>query len=208
MKVLSIQVGKPQTVVYRGRPVTTAIFKTPIDGSVLVRKLNLEGDGQADLRLHGGEDKAVYAYSFDGYAPWQRKRPKDALSYGAFGENLTIDHLPENQICIGDEFRLGGAILQAVQPRLPCYKLGVKFNDASVLRLFMELERPGVYFKVLEQGQIEKGEELQLIKRESERVSIHRLFLILGGSPTDEEEIETVLRLRALPAGIREQLSP
>ena len=176
MKIVSIQVGLPQVMQFRGREVTTGIFKSPIEGPAHVRFTNIEGDGQADLRVHGGVDKAVYAYSLDAYAWWKKKRPNDTFEFGAFGENLTIDEMNERQVCVGDTFEIGDAILQVAQARFPCFKLGVKFNDHTVIKDFNESERPGVYFRVLKEGHIEAGQEFKLISREKNLVSIWEEF--------------------------------
>lgn len=182
MKVLSIQVGKPKTIQYQGKPVTTGIFKDPVSGPVMLRTLNLDGDGQADLRVHGGIDKALYAYSYDVYAQWKTLRPQDSFSFGAMGENLSIDSMAEDTISIGDTYKLGDAIVQVTQPRFPCQKLAIKFNDPSILKQFMKLARPGVYFRVLQEGFINVGDELQLIDQAKTRLSIIESFKQRGSS--------------------------
>lgn len=205
MQLLSIQVGKPKTVEFRGQPVTTGIFKDPIQGAVMVRSLNIDGDGQADLRVHGGVDKAVYGYAFDTYAWWKEKRPMDEFSYGAFGENLTFDTLPEDQIYLGDTFELGTCVLQAAQPRFPCFKLGVKFDDPGILKTFLEYGRPGVYFRVLRVGRIEAGQSLKLIDHEKERVSISALNKMVMSRGVAPEEIKRVLAISSLPDSLKRQ---
>lgn len=207
MKLLSIQVGKPRTVEFHGQAVTTGIFKDPIEGAVMVRKMNIDGDGQADLSVHGGADKAVYAYSMDAMTWWRQARPQDKFNAGAFGENLSLDQLSEQDICVGDTFRLGGAVLQAAQPRFPCYKLGVKFNDPKILRTFVKSGRPGIYFRVLEEGSITAGDELVPLDREPERFSIHRLFEIVVEKDYDPFELKRLLKIAALPESMREHLS-
>ncbi|RZA26781.1 MAG: MOSC domain-containing protein [Proteobacteria bacterium] len=179
MRLISIQVGMPKTVEFRRKPIRTGIFKDPVEGPVRVLKTHLEGDGQADLRVHGGEKKAVYAYSLDAYSWWQEKRPGDTFSYGAFGENLCIDKILESEIYVDDIFELGTALLQATQPREPCFKLGIKFDDQSIIKAFMESDRPGVYFRVLKEGVIEAGDELKRVERSCSLVSIHDLWLEL-----------------------------
>ena len=137
MKIQSIQTGLPRVLRFRGREISTGIFKKPVPGPIFVGTLNLDGDGQADLTVHGGRDKAVYAYSSDAYSGWSDIRPHDAFEGGAMGENLTVDHLPEDRLHIGDTFKIGGAVLQVTQPRLPCYKLAAKFNDPQIIRQFI-----------------------------------------------------------------------
>ncbi|MEK6578385.1 MAG: MOSC domain-containing protein [Bdellovibrionota bacterium] len=138
--------------------------------------LNIEGDRQADLSVHGGEDKAVYAYSFDTYPKWKEILGLNSLEYGAMGENLTLDHLDETQVCVGDVFELGTCQLEAVQPRFPCFKLALKYNDPSIVQAFNRFLRSGVYFRVRKEGKIETGNELKLTQSEEIKVSIHELF--------------------------------
>lgn len=205
MKLLSIQVGKPKTVTFRGKPVTTGIFKEPIEGSVMVRQTHLDGDGQADLRVHGGVDKSVYGYGFDTYAWWKKKRPHDEFPYGAFGENLTFDTLPEDGIFLGDTFEIGDCILQATQPRFPCFKLGVKFNDPGILKTFLDADYPGVYFRVIREGEIRAGQTLRFVDRETERVSIRALYRMINTRETSLPEIDRILSIPSLPASLKRQ---
>jgi MOSC domain-containing protein YiiM len=207
MKILSIQVGLPRTVEFNGRQTTTGIFKEPIQGPIMVRRLNLEGDGQADLRVHGGVNKAVYAYGADTFKRWKEIRPQDEFLPGAFGENLTMESLREDQIEIGDTFKLGQATLQAVQPRFPCFKLGIKFKDNSILRAFMKMNRPGVYFSVLHEGLIQAGDSLELIEKAEKSVSIVRLFEIFQEAEKDPLEMKRILALKMLPPEIRRSLA-
>lgn len=175
MKIVSVQVGLPRVHDDRGRPLSTGIFKEPVAGPVRALSLGLEGDGQADLTVHGGRDKAVYAYSLDAYPEWSRLRG-GVLPPGAFGENLTVDRLREDEICAGDSFRAGSAVLQAVQPRLPCFKLAFKFGDPGIVKQFVALERPGIYFRVLQEGALAAGDELIPLGGEKVRVPIVELF--------------------------------
>ncbi len=176
MKIVSIQVGTPQEIPFRGKQVTTAIIKRPVSGPIKVKRLNLEGDRQADLTVHGGVDKAIYAYSIDAYPWWKKARPQDVFEYGAFGENLSIDALPEDKTYVGDTFEIGTAVLQVSEPRFPCYKLGVKFGDPKILKTFMQSKRPGVYFRVLQEGTIEAAQTFTLVAREKKLVSILDVF--------------------------------
>jgi len=207
MKIVSIQVGLPKTVEFKGRQVTTGIFKSPVVGPVFIGTTNLHGDRQADLSVHGGPDKAVYGYSLDAYPWWKNERPKDEFPYGAFGENLSIDSLPENSIFVGDTYEVGSAILQAVQPRFPCYKLGVKFNDMSVVKTFMRSERPGVYFRVLQEGLLSRNEDFKLIDQDPTRISILKLFSIFHQSEIDRADLEEILQNKALATEMRAQFS-
>jgi MOSC domain-containing protein YiiM len=198
MKLVSIQVGLPRTVKAGDKEVTTGIFKDPVEGPVLVRKLNLDGDRQADLKVHGGVDKAVYAYACDAYGGWRNLRPQDELPWGAMGENLSFETLSEDQICVGDTFELGEAVLQAVQPRFPCYKLAVKFNDPAILKQFMTYNRPGVYFRVLKEGLIDRGQRLKLVNREAILVSVQELFEFKQSLRLTRERIAEILKVQAL----------
>lgn len=197
MKILSLQVGLPKDVIFRGKTVTTGIFKSPVKGPLRVKKLNLEGDRQADLTLHGGIDKAIYAYSTDAYPWWRAARPQDVFEFGAFGENLCLDQMPEDQVCIGDTFEVGSAILQVSQPRFPCYKLGVKFSDPKILKTFMKSKRPGVYFRVLREGMIDLGHEMKLVGREKVLLSVLELFTM--NAKVDRTRLKEFLTIKSLP---------
>jgi MOSC domain-containing protein YiiM len=164
MKILSVQVGQPRSVEDRGRPVVTAIYKEPVASRLRVGRLGLEGDAQADLSVHGGPDKAVYAYDISGYAYW-----RDALGTdfppGQFGENLTVEGMPETEVRLGDTYRVGTARLQVVSPRSPCYKLAMKMERPGFLRLFLESGRTGFYFRVLEDGELAAGDAITRVSR-------------------------------------------
>lgn len=207
MKIVSIQVGLPKEVEYRGRVVTTGIFKEPVAGPVRVNTLNMVGDKQADLTVHGGVDKAVYAFGLDAYPWWREAWPQIQFSYGAFGENLTMDRLPEEELYIGDTFEVGTVVLQIAQPRFPCYKLGVKFNDPGAIKAFMKCGRPGVYFRVMKEGSIEAGDKLRLLSREEPALSVRDLFLFITGSlDFSAEQARSYLELASLPDLYRERL--
>lgn len=196
----------PETIRYGARNVTTGIFKTRAVTPIMVHKLNIEGDGQADLRVHGGADKAVYAYSLDAYPDWKILRPQDAFENGAFGENLSLDEIAENQIYVGDTFEVGGAILQAAQPRFPCYKLGVKFGDIKVVKQFMEFNRPGVYFRVLKEGLIDVGDEFKLVSQEKVQVSILELFELQTDQNPNPQRLREILQVPSLSENWKEML--
>ena len=157
MKLISVQVGLPREVSWEGRTVTTGIFKEPIGGPVMVRTLNLDGDEQADLSVHGGPDKAVYVYPFEHYEYWRKELPGVKLPYGMFGENLTTEGLLEKDVNVGDRFRIGEAELVVRQPRMPCYKLGLKFQRADMVKRFLTSRRSGFYFAVLREGEVQAG---------------------------------------------------
>jgi MOSC domain-containing protein YiiM len=205
MKIESIQVGMPRTVEYRGRQVTTGIYKEAIPGPVHADKTGLDGDGQADLTVHGGLDKAVYAYSLDALPWWRKERPKDEFGGGSFGENLSMDHLDEKEICVGDTFEVGEAVLQASQPRFPCSKLSVKFNDVSILKQFNQLARMGVYFRVLQTGLLGVGDSFKLVSRETTLCPIAKLFSLYLAPNLETEQVGELLRINSLPAGLRKE---
>jgi MOSC domain-containing protein YiiM len=168
MKIVSINVSLPIDVEFRGETISTGIFKKPVEGAVIVHRLHLSGDGQADLTVHGGEDKAVYAYSFDHYEYWQRLLKRQPLPHGQFGENLTVAGLDEQTSHIGDRWQIGTAQFAITQPRMPCHKLGVRFGDMEMPKLFSKSERNGVYLKVLREGMITAGDEIKLLERGSD----------------------------------------
>ena len=157
-KVISLNVGLPRTVNFHGQAVTTGIFKEPVKGRIKLRKLNLDGDKQADLTVHGGLDKALYAYPAEHYDYWKERLPKMKLLWGMFGENLTTEGLLEDQVNIGDVFRIGSSEVIVTQPRMPCYKLGVKFGRMDIIRQFMDSKLTGIYFRVLKEGEIGAGD--------------------------------------------------
>lgn len=206
MRIESIQVGRPRTLRYHGHDVSTAILKTTVTGPVMVRTFNLDGDAQADLRVHGGKDKAVYAYALSVLEDWRRLRPHDVFVNGAMGENLSIDDFAESDIFIGDTYEVGEAILQVSQPRFPCKKLGVKFNDMKILRQFMELTRPGIYFRVLKEGLIEAGQELRLIGQEQTKLSVTELFQLGDQDELDVQRLRAIASIASLPESWRSQI--
>lgn len=176
MQVVSINVANPTEIPYHGQMVTTGIFKRPSKDGVLVRTGNLEGDAQADLVNHGGEDKAVYAFSNDDYLYWQVQLNNPELGPGAFGENLTVSNFDESVLCIGDRFRIGGCVLEISQPRVPCFKLGIALNNVRAPKLFTKHFHTGAYLRVIEEGLIEPGNELVKIHGPAIAVSVESLF--------------------------------
>jgi MOSC domain-containing protein YiiM len=196
MKLLSIQVGEPQVKTHNGKEISTSIFKEPVQGPVMVFETNIEGDGQADLTVHGGKDKAVYAFSADAYPPWN-EHYRQTFPWGALGENLTFDELDETKIGIGDVYALGECELEVSEPRFPCAKLAVRMNDPKSLKFFNDQARPGVYFRVLKPGKIDRGQVLTKLSQEKEFVSVVDLFDLKVVGP-DEEILEKCLKLESL----------
>ncbi len=179
MKLISINVGLPRIVTVNGDPVSTGIFKEPVAGRVMLRTLNLDGDRQADLSVHGGPSKAVYVYPAEHYDYWKRELPGMDLSWGMFGENFTSAGLFESDVNIGDRFSVGSAVVMVTEPRMPCYKLGIKFGRADMVKKFLASERTGFYFAVLQEGEVRAGDPIKLVEKTdpSVRVSdITRLY--------------------------------
>ena len=204
MQLQSVNVGRPRTVKWGSRTVRTAIFKDPVPGPVALERLNLAGDEQADLRVHGGPDKAVYAYAHEHYAYWATQLPAGQLTGpGAFGENLTTSGLLEGAMRVGDEFAVGTAVLRAVQPRQPCYKLNVRFDDARMVARFMAAGRLGVYFQVLQAGVVQAGDAIELLQTSPYSVSIQDVAELLYGGRQDAGAVRELLRIPYLPAPLR-----
>jgi MOSC domain-containing protein YiiM len=184
--------------------VSTGIYKYPVKGRVALRKLNLEGDRQADLTVHGGEEKAVYCYPLEHYDYWRAQFPGRELPAGAFGENFTTDGLLEGSICIGDRLAVGTAEAVVTQPRLPCYKLGMKFGSDDMVKRFLSSRRPGFYLAVTREGDVGAGDEFRLVARDPNRVSVSdiaRLYVAKKYSSEDIASLQRVLRVQALPRG-------
>lgn len=199
MKLLSVNVSLPQTVMYQGKPVSTGIFKKPVSGRVMLRKLNLEGDQQADRQVHGGVDMAVYAYPFEHYGYWQTELARTALAYGQFGENFTIEGLTEEHVRVGDVVALGEALLQVTQPRIPCYKLAMRMQTgADFPKRFLESGRVGFYLRVLQEGRVGAGDAIALAEREDDSVTIAEFLQIYASKSRDPATLSRVLGARDL----------
>jgi len=205
MKVLSVNVGLPRKVLYNGQIINTAIFKDPVKGPIMLRKLNLDGDKQADLTVHGGIDKAVYSYPVEHYDYWRKQFPDTDLMWGMFGENFTTEGLLEDAVNVGDQFEIGSANLVATQPRMPCYKLGVRFGRMDVIRRFMTSGRPGIYFKILKEGEIKTGDKIKNIKRDKNNVTVKDIVsLYISKNYIDViEMMRRAIKIRDLPEGWR-----
>lgn len=203
-KVISLNVGLPRTVYFRGQVVTTGIFKEPIKGRIKLRRLNLDGDKQADLTVHGGPDKAVYAYPAEHYDYWKKRLPNMKLPWGMFGENFTTEGLLEDQVNIGDVFRIGSSEVVATQPRMPCYKLGVKFGRMDIVKQFMESKLPGIYFRVLKEGEVGPGDAIELISRDANNVTVKDLVQLVT-SEGDMATIRRAVHIKALPEAWRQE---
>ncbi|HEU4873126.1 MAG TPA: MOSC domain-containing protein [Pyrinomonadaceae bacterium] len=204
MKIISVNVGLPRLVLRNDEPVSTGIFKEPVAGRVMMRTLNLDGDRQSDLSVHGGPQKAVYVYPSEHYDFWKQELPDMDLSWGVFGENLTTTGLLETEINIGDKFRIGTGEVMVTQPRMPCYKLGIRFGRPDIIKRFLLSERSGFYLSVLKEGEVGAGDEFQLLEKNTSGVrvvDVTRLF------STDKENVDLMLRAiatEALPESWRE----
>ena len=200
-RILSVNVSLPNGIDFESQRITTGIFKEPVEGRVTLRTLNLDGDRQADLTIHGGPDKAVYAYSIEHYDYWHGVYPEIALQNGMFGENLTVDGLIENEVNVGDVFRIGSSTVIATQPRMPCYKLGVKFGRMDVLKKFLASGRSGIYFRVLEEGEVTAGDTIVQIKEDSNRITIGDIVRLYSIERGDLQTMRRAAKVDALPKG-------
>jgi MOSC domain-containing protein YiiM len=204
MKVVSVNVGLPRDVMWHGRSVTTGIYKQPVEGRVALRKLNLDGDRQADLSVHGGEYKAVYCYPVAHYGYWKKELADRELPMGMFGENFTTDGLLEESVHLGDRFSVGSAEVVVTQPRLPCYKLGVRFQFDDMVRRFLASGRTGFYLAVTREGEVGAGDEIKVISRDENAVpvsEITRLYIAKRYDDGDVKSLRRALRVGALPDG-------
>jgi MOSC domain-containing protein YiiM len=198
MKVLSVNTGLPREVTWRGKTVTTGIFKEPVEGPVMLRALNLDGDRQADLSVHGGMSKAVYAYPSEHYEFWQRELPDMKLPYGMFGENFTTEGLLEESLNIGDRFRIGTAEVMATEPRMPCYKLGLKFGRADMVKRFLASRRTGFYFAVLKEGEVQAGDTIEPRSRDANEITVANITRLYAFEKDDLKMLRRVVKLEAL----------
>ena len=204
MKLLSINVGVPREIEWKGKMVRTSIFKQPVQGRVRVAQLNLEGDQQSDLSVHGGIDKAVYAYPSEHYSFWRQELPGVELPQGVFGENLTTQGLLEEAVHIGDRFRVGSAELVVTQPRMPCFKLGIRFGRPDIVKRFLQSGRSGFYFAVLKEGEVAAGDSIELFKRDELGVTVADVVNLYGRDAANQELLRRVSDLPSLPESWRD----
>lgn len=200
-RLLSVNVGLPRDIDWRGERVHTGIWKSPAAGRVMARRLNLDGDGQGDLAGHGGEQRAVMVYQIDSYHYWERVLGRRDFTYGQFGENFTIEGLPDTEVSIGDRYRIGGALFEVTQPRVTCYRVGIRMNEPQMAALLVAHHRPGFYFRVLEEGEVGAGDEIRKVADGPERMTVTEIdaLLYLPGHPVDQ--LKRSLRIPALSPG-------
>jgi len=203
MRIVSLNVGLPRTIFWKNREVTTGIFKEAVKGPVALRRFNLDGDRQADLENHGGKVKAVYAYPSEHYESWGNELPEMKLPWGVFGENLTTEGLREESAHIGDQFRIGTAVVLVTQPRLPCYKLGLRFGRDDIVKRFLESKRSGIYFSVVEEGLINTGDAIVPLHVEQNGVTVADINRAYVNARENIPVMRRALELKALPPGFR-----
>jgi MOSC domain-containing protein YiiM len=199
MEIISLNVGLPRLVLRNGEPVSTGIFKEPVDGRVMLRTLNLDGDRQSDLSVHGGPQKAVYLYPSEHYEFWKRELPDMDLPWGMFGENFTSTGLLETEVQIGDRFRIGAAEVMVTQPRMPCYKLGIRFGRADIIKRFLVSERTGFYFSVLKEGEVGAGDEFELLEKNVAGVRVVDITRLYSSDKENIDLLRRAIATEALP---------
>jgi MOSC domain-containing protein YiiM len=203
VQIVSVNVSLPRTVVRDGRRIRTGIFKEPVRGPAMLRMLNVDGDRQADLRVHGGPSKAVYAYSSEHYAYWRGQLPEMALAWGMFGENLTADWPPEDAVNVGDRFRAGSAELMVTEPRLPCYKLGLTFGRKDIIRRFLASGRTGYYFAVVREGVVAAGDPIEFAARDERGITVADITRLYAQDKTNRDLLRRAAEHPALPEAWR-----
>ena len=202
-RLLSVNVGLPRDVAWKGRTVHTGIWKTPVNGRCQVRRLNLEGDGQGDLAGHGGEQRAVFVYQIESYGYWQNRLKRTDFVHGQFGENFTIDGLPDDAVCIGDRYQIGSALFEVTQPRVTCYRVGIRMNEPRMPALLTSSGRPGFYFRVLEAGDVGAGDEIVKVGEATERMTVAETNALLYSPDHPRDRLQRALRIAPLSPGWR-----
>src|SRR6266478_6357887 len=202
-RLLSVNVGLPRDIAWKGRTVHTGIWKVPVRGRCRVGRLNLEGDGQGDLAGHGGEQRAVFVYQIESYRYWQEQLKRTDFVHGQFGENFTIEGLPDDAVCIGDRFQIGSALFEITQPRVTCYRVGIRMNEARMPALLTSSGRPGFYFRVLQEGTVGTGDEIVKVGEAKERMTVAEINALLYSPDHARDRLEHALRIEALSPGWR-----
>lgn len=204
MKIVSVNVGLPREVIWKGKRVTTGIFKEPVTGRVMMRRLNLDGDRQADLSVHGGLSKAVYVYPVEHYDYWREELPEMKLPWGMFGENLTTEGLREDGVSIGDRLRIGAAEVMVTEPRMPCYKLGIKFGREDIIKRFLRSGRTGFYVAVLQEGEVGAGDSIELISRDGNNITVADITRLYVSEKDNLDLLHRAVGVEALPESWRD----
>lgn len=204
MRVISINVGLPREIKWRGKTATTSIFKAAVSGPVRVKPLNIEGDQQSDLTVHGGADKAVYVYASEHYAFWREELPGASLPWGAFGENFTTEGLLEDTIHVGDRLRIGSAEFSVTQPRMPCFKLGIRFDRPDMVKRFLSSGRTGFYLSVSLEGEVTAGDSVTVLARDDEAIAVADIVALYTADGANQDLLRRASKLPALPHGWRD----
>jgi MOSC domain-containing protein YiiM len=207
MKLISLNVARPRLAVYQGKTINTGIFKEPVSGTVRLRKLNLDGDRQADLTVHGGPNKAVYSYPSEHYVYWRQELPGLDLPWGMFGENFSTTGLSEDELHVGDRFQIGSATVVVRQPRVPCYKLAAKFQREDILERFLLSGRSGFYFSVEEEGEVTAGNSIELLARDRDGITIAEMNRLFVREKYDRDLLHKAVNTAALPEEWRDYFS-
>ena len=200
-RLLSVNVGLPRDIAWHGEIVRTAVWKEPVQGRRMVRRLNIDGDGQGDLVGHGGEQRAVFVYQIDSYHYWERHFDRHDFIFGQFGENLTVEGLSDEDVCIGDHYRIGSALFEVTQPRVTCYRVGIRMNEPQMAAFLVAHRRPGFYFRVLQEGEVEAGDAIVKVADGPERMSIAEIDAMLYLGHHSQKQLERALRIPALSPG-------
>src|SRR5262249_52942025 len=202
-QLVSVNVGLPREIEWKGKTVRTAVGKDAVHGRRKVGRLNIEGDGQGDLQGHGGEHRAVLVYQIDSYHYWERQLGRQGFVFGQFGENFTVAGLPDDEVCIGDRYRIGSALFEVTQPRVTCYRVGIRMEEPRMPALLVEHHRPGFYLRVLQAGDVAAGDEIVKVSDGPERMSVAEADALLYLNGHSRAQLERALRIPALPAGWR-----
>src|SRR4029434_6992298 len=202
-QLLSVNVGLPREIEWKGKTVRTAVWKDAVRGRRKIRRLNIDGDGQGDLQGHGGEHRAVLVYQIDSYRYWERQLGRKDFVFGQFGENFTVDGLSDDEVCIGDHYRIGDAVFEVTQPRVTCYRVGIRMNEPRMPALLTSSGRPGFYFRVLQEGEVGAGDEIVKVGEATERMTVAEINALLYSSDHARDRLERALRIEALSRGWR-----
>src|SRR3954451_19202368 len=199
----SVNVGTPKNLTWRGRTVYTGVWKSPVSGPVMARRLNVDGDGQGDLGGHGGEQRAVFVYQLGSYRYWQRVLGRDDFGYGQFGENFTVEGLPDDEVCVGDRYRIGGALFEVTQPRVTCYKVGLRMGEPRMPALLYSHGRPGFYLRVIEEGEVGAGDAIEGVATGPGAMTVRDVSALLYLPGATAERLEHAIAIPALADGWR-----